>query len=255
MMLTFEQKCNRKRTDGPTPCLCCPDECVGEPAETKSMMQTILPNTRVWQPPWMMKPFWRKFCTWRSYVNSSKAISAMGRGESYLVGQYVARAKRWEFAAWRAAITVLTTIFLCAAVPTADARGFWPFSAVHERGAYGLVAPLAAKVNEIIQACGSRLTPHGGVRHTFVAGTRRLSLHNFGQAADLAGNPRCILYHLIGWPGGASVDYARVQHYHISWGGSEWGKRFEHRRIGKQHVHHHHVGKHKHHHRKHGKRR
>lgn len=28
---SFEQKCKRKRADGPTPCLMCPGECVGEP--------------------------------------------------------------------------------------------------------------------------------------------------------------------------------------------------------------------------------
>ena len=27
---TFREKCKRFRTDGPTPCLCCPGECVGQ---------------------------------------------------------------------------------------------------------------------------------------------------------------------------------------------------------------------------------
>lgn len=29
-MSHFMAKCKRRRTDGPTPCLCCPDECVGD---------------------------------------------------------------------------------------------------------------------------------------------------------------------------------------------------------------------------------
>lgn len=28
-VVTHRDKCRRRRTDGPTPCLCCPGECVG----------------------------------------------------------------------------------------------------------------------------------------------------------------------------------------------------------------------------------
>ena len=92
--------------------------------------------------------------------------------------------------------------------------------------ASGLVAPLAAKVAEIEAACGSRVI--SGVRHTYIAGTRRISLHASGQAADVAGNPGCIYGHLSGWAGGYSTDYASVAHVHISWGGPEHGIRFVH---------------------------
>lgn len=95
----------------------------------------------------------------------------------------------------------------------------------HERG---LVAPLAAKVAEIVGACGSRVI--SGVRHTFIAGTHRISLHAFGEAADVAGNGACIYRELAGWPGGYSTDYDRVGHVHISFepNGREWGLRFVH---------------------------
>jgi hypothetical protein len=93
----------------------------------------------------------------------------------------------------------------------------------------GLVGPLAAKVAQIQAACGSSMV--SGVRHTRIAGTRTTSLHSYGKAADLAGNPACIYAQLTGWPGGYSIDYARVRHVHLSWdpdGRREWGVRFRH---------------------------
>lgn len=104
----------------------------------------------------------------------------------------------------------------------------------------GVVAPLAAKAREIVADCGS--TVISGVRHSYIAGTGgRLSLHASGRAVDIKGNPACIARHLHGWPGGASTDYAAVNHTHISYapGGPEWGRRFAHR-----------TGKHKHRHRR-----
>lgn len=92
----------------------------------------------------------------------------------------------------------------------------------------GVVAPLAAKASEIQAVCGSRVI--SGVRHTYIAGTRRISLHASGRAVDMQGNPSCIYRLLQGWPGGVSTDYARVNHVHISYapGGPEWGLRFRH---------------------------
>ena len=90
----------------------------------------------------------------------------------------------------------------------------------------GLAGPLAEKVAEIASACGARVI--SGVRHTRVAGTRTVSLHASGQAADMRGNPGCIYRHLQGWPGGYTTDYGRVQHVHISYGGREHGLRFAH---------------------------
>lgn len=94
-----------------------------------------------------------------------------------------------------------------------------------------LVPPLAAKVREIVGACGSKLVSgyRPGAR---VRGSGRLSLHASypARAADLAGNPACIRRHLAGWPGGLSTDYSRVRHYHVSYEprGREWGRRFAH---------------------------
>jgi len=95
------------------------------------------------------------------------------------------------------------------------------------RGLQGVYGPLAAKAREIASACGSRVI--SGVRHTRVAGTRRMSLHASGRAVDMAGNPSCIYAHLHGWSGGYSTDYGRVRHVHISLGGREDGVRFAHR--------------------------
>ncbi len=100
-------------------------------------------------------------------------------------------------------------------------------------GLRGVYAPLAAKAREIAAACGSRVV--SGVRHTRVAGTRRMSLHASGHAVDMQGNPACIYAHLRGWAGGYSTDYGRVRHVHISLGGREDGARFAHR--GRRHHH------------------
>ena len=90
----------------------------------------------------------------------------------------------------------------------------------------GVYAPLAAKAQEIAAACGSAVI--SGVRHTRVAGTRRMSLHASGHAVDMKGNPSCIYAHLRSWSGGYSIDYGRVHHVHISLGGREDGLRFAH---------------------------
>jgi hypothetical protein len=96
-------------------------------------------------------------------------------------------------------------------------------------GLGALVAPLATKAAEIAASCGSSVI--SGLRHTFVAGTRLVSLHASGRAVDMSGNPACIYAHLAGWPGGFSIDYAAVRHVHISYdadGRREWGARFRH---------------------------
>jgi hypothetical protein len=106
-----------------------------------------------------------------------------------------------------------------------------------------LVPELAAKVGEIITTCGAHLV--SAFRpHAVVAGTHRASLHSYypSRAADVAGHPSCIYALLRGWPGGFSVDYARVKHVHLSYDphGREWGSRFVH---GGHYAHHHHHRK------------
>lgn len=96
----------------------------------------------------------------------------------------------------------------------------------------GLPAPLVAKVQEIVSACGSKVVS------TFRSGAHtpsgHLSNHARHKAADVQGNPSCIYAHLRGqWSGGYSTDYARAPggpHVHISYnpGGMEWGLRFVH---------------------------
>lgn len=93
----------------------------------------------------------------------------------------------------------------------------------------GVTPVLAAKAREIQSACGSRII--SSVRHTYVrGGGGALSLHASGRAVDIAGNPACIYAHLQGWSGGYSIDYHRIRpnHVHISYGGREDGKRFNH---------------------------
>lgn len=100
----------------------------------------------------------------------------------------------------------------------------------------GVVPPLAAKALAIKAACGARVV--SGVRRTRIAGSRRISLHAYGRAVDLQGNPGCIYRQLAGWPGGVSTDYGRVRHVHVSYDpqGREWGRRFAHYRVGKRNI-------------------
>ncbi len=94
----------------------------------------------------------------------------------------------------------------------------------------GLVGPLQAKLASIQAACpGTHAI--SGVRHTRIAGTRRMSLHAQGKAVDVRGPYSCIYGQLKGWSGGYSTDAGRVQHIHISYdggGGREMGLRFAH---------------------------
>lgn len=96
-----------------------------------------------------------------------------------------------------------------------------------------LTPKLAVKVAEILQTCPGARMSSGYRRGARVAGSGKPSLHSHypSKAADLAGNPSCILKHLAGWPGGRSTDYGAVRHYHISYapGSREWGARFAHR--------------------------
>lgn len=94
----------------------------------------------------------------------------------------------------------------------------------------GLVGPLQAKLASIQAACpGTHAI--SGVRHTRIAGSRRMSLHAQGKAVDVRGPYGCIYGQLRGWSGGYSTDAGRVQHIHISYddgGGREMGLRFAH---------------------------
>jgi hypothetical protein len=94
----------------------------------------------------------------------------------------------------------------------------------------GLVSPLAAKLASIEVACpGTHAI--SGIRHTRIAGTRRMSLHAQGKAVDVRGPYGCIYAELKSWTGGYSTDAGRVRHIHISYddaGGREMGLRFAH---------------------------
>ncbi len=90
---------------------------------------------------------------------------------------------------------------------------------------------LAAKAREIIADCGAKVISayRPGAR---VRGYGTASLHSRypAEAVDMTGNTSCIYPHLRGWPGGYSVDYAAVQHVHISLASDrrERGARFSH---------------------------
>lgn len=94
----------------------------------------------------------------------------------------------------------------------------------------GLVAPLAGKLASIQSACPGTVAI-SGIRHTYVAGTKRISLHASGKAVDVRGPYGCIYAELRGWQGGYSTDAGRVRHIHISYdadGGREMGLTFRH---------------------------
>ena len=102
----------------------------------------------------------------------------------------------------------------------------------------GIVAPLKAKAEEIVAACGSRVV--SAYRPGARIPTGRLSNHARHRAVDLQGNPSCIYRHLKGWPGGYSTDYSSAPggaHVHISYNRNmEWGARFAHRRTRTYHA-------------------
>ncbi len=113
-----------------------------------------------------------------------------------------------------------------------------PFSKKHATSSLAsLITPLADKVREIENACGSKVVSgyRPGAR---VAGSGHPSLHSLwpSRAADLAGNPTCIYAHLTSWAGGYSTDYGNVRHVHMSYSppgsgalaGREWHARFQH---------------------------
>jgi hypothetical protein len=102
----------------------------------------------------------------------------------------------------------------------------------------GVVPQLAAKITDIVGTCGSEVV--SAVRHTYIAGTHRISQHANGTAVDITGNPSCIYSMLRGWPGGVSTDYSRVHHVHISIGGPEDGRRFVHGGHRQHYAHHRH---------------
>lgn len=96
----------------------------------------------------------------------------------------------------------------------------------------GYPSILIAKVQELKRHCGARVIS-AFRKNARVAGTRTRSLHADRRAVDLAGNPSCMYARLKNWPGGASTDYSRVKHLHLSYdpqGGKEMGARFVHRR-------------------------
>jgi hypothetical protein len=92
---------------------------------------------------------------------------------------------------------------------------------------------LAAKVREIIGACGTKVVSahRPGAR---IAGSGHASLHARypAEAVDVAGDPKCVYARLKGWKGGYSTDYAAVRHIHISLASDrrERGVRFAHYR-------------------------
>jgi len=111
-----------------------------------------------------------------------------------------------------------------------EQRNFAPPSRASEGYSSGLVGPLSAKLASIQSACpGTHAI--SGVRHTRIAGTRRMSLHAQGKAVDVRGPYGCIYGQLKGWTGGYSTDAGRAKHIHISYddaGGREMGLRFAH---------------------------
>lgn len=120
-----------------------------------------------------------------------------------------------------------------------------------DHGASGLVAPLAAKLSSIQAACPGTVAV-SGVRHTYIAGTKRISLHASGKAVDVQGPYGCIYAQLRGWSGGYTTDARRMRHIHISYdaqGGREMGQAFRHgggRKYARHKAGHRHARHHRH---------
>jgi hypothetical protein len=107
------------------------------------------------------------------------------------------------------------------------ARRNWDKSTGNTTSLEGYPTELVQKTHEITTSCGSKII--SAFRPGSMIGGH-LSNHAIKRAVDIAGNPSCIYAHLKGWPGGYSVDYAAVQHVHVSYNPRmEWGARFVHR--------------------------
>jgi hypothetical protein len=102
----------------------------------------------------------------------------------------------------------------------------------------GIVAPLKAKAQEIVRACGSKVV--SAYRPGARIPSGQLSNHARHRAVDLRGNPSCIYARLRGWPGGVSIDYPRAPggpHVHVSYNRNmEWRARFVHRHTRTYHA-------------------
>lgn len=137
---------------------------------------------------------------------------------------------------------ILAALLLCAASSSYAQEPEWYQASLkaqgqgHARGAgklagvptVGLVTPLLTKLADIQASCPGTVVI-SAVRHTRIAGSRRMSLHASGQAVDVRGPYPCIYAQIQDWPGGYSTDAKRVRHIHISIGGHEDGLRFVHR--------------------------
>lgn len=104
----------------------------------------------------------------------------------------------------------------------------------HEAYHAGNGGALDSKIAELSASCGARVISgyRPGAR---IAGTGRVSEHAYDHARDIVGNYSCIYAHLAGWPGGYSTDPGRVGHVHVSLGGPEDGRRFQHGGGGRRH--------------------
>lgn len=95
-----------------------------------------------------------------------------------------------------------------------------------------LTPKLADKVSEILVSCPGAILTSGYRRGARVARSGWPSLHSRypSEAADLAGNYRCIYSKLKRWPGGYSIDPMAVRHIHLSMAHDkrERGSRFAH---------------------------
>lgn len=113
------------------------------------------------------------------------------------------------------------------------------------RGAAGVPGEIASFLRTVSSQCGQVHVISTFRPGAHVAGTNRLSCHAAGQAVDYqTSNPSCALRVAQGVRLGHSIDYAHVNHFHVSNCAREMGARFAHggghrhgTRVASRHYH------------------
>lgn len=96
-------------------------------------------------------------------------------------------------------------------------------------GATGIPGEIASFLQNVASQCGAVRVISTFRRGAVVAGTNRSSCHAAGQAVDYQiSNPSCALRVAQGVRLGHSIDYAHVNHFHVSNCAREMGARFAH---------------------------
>lgn len=93
MTIDYAAKCKRRRSDGPTPCLCCPGECTGDP-QTFAGMPVVLQHPLIVQRTWKERLFTRP---WQPTVRTRVIPPAIPEGQVIRVNDtWIMTVRTWD---------------------------------------------------------------------------------------------------------------------------------------------------------------